>query len=187
RPGGRRIAAPRAPVPPFTPAHERLRVELRAFVATRLAPHAEEWEAAEWFPNEAFRWLADAGYLGLKFPSEYGGSGDTVAAAVLVEELARCGSGGVAAGLGAHAGIALPPIARFGTEAQRERYVEPGGRGELIAALAITEPGAGSDVAGLRTHARRVDGGYVVNGSKTFITGGVRADILVTAVKTTQD
>src|SRR6202042_1018336 len=80
--------APRAPVPPFTPAHERLRAEMRAFVATRLAPHAEEWEAAEWFPNEAFRWLADAGYLGLKFPAEYGGSGDAVAAAVLVEELA---------------------------------------------------------------------------------------------------
>src|SRR6202012_6293529 len=78
-------------------------------------------------------------------------------------------------------------IARFGTEAQRERYVEPGLRGELIAALAITEPGAGSDVAGLRTQARRVDGGYVVNGAKTFITGGVRADLLVTAVKTTQD
>jgi acyl-CoA dehydrogenase len=104
-----------------------------------------------------------------------------------VEELARCGSGGLAAGLGAHAGIALPPIARFGTAQQRERYVEPGRRGELIAALAITEPGAGSDVAAIRTHARRVDGGYVVNGSKTFITGGVRADILVTAVKTTQD
>ncbi|HTU95689.1 MAG TPA: acyl-CoA dehydrogenase family protein [Solirubrobacteraceae bacterium] len=171
--------APR-PTPPFTIEHERLRTEMRAFVARRLRPHADEWEAARWFPNDAFRWVADAGYLGL-------GLTDPVAAAVWVEELARCGSGGVAAGLGAHSGIALPPIARFGTAEQKARYVEPGRRGELIAALAITEPGAGSDVAGIRTQARRVDDGYVVNGSKTFITGGVRADILVTAVKTTQD
>jgi acyl-CoA dehydrogenase len=170
----------RAPVPPFTAEHERLRLDIRRFVTERLRPHAEEWEAAQWFPNDVFRWVCDAGYLGL-------GLSDPVAAAVWVEELARCGSGGLAAGLGAHTGIALPPIARFGTEAQRERYVARGLRGELIAALAITEPGAGSDVAGIRTQARRVDGGYVVNGSKTFITGGVRADILVTAVKTTQN
>jgi acyl-CoA dehydrogenase len=153
---------------------------MRAFVTQRLRPHADEWEAAGWFPNEVFGWVADAGYLGLGFE-------DPLAAAVWVEELARCGSGGLAAGLGAHTGIALPPIARFGTEEQKERYLAPGLRAELIAALAITEPGAGSDVAGIRTHARRVDGGYVVNGSKTFITGGVRADILVTAVKTTAD
>jgi acyl-CoA dehydrogenase len=170
----------RAPVPPFTAEHERLRLEIRRFVSERLRPHADEWEAAEWFPNEVFGWVAEAGYLGLGFD-------DPVAAAVWVEELARCGSGGVAAGLGAHAGIALPPIAKFGDHAQRERYLTPGLRGELIAALAITEPGAGSDVAGIRTQARRVDGGWVVNGSKTFITGGVRADILVTAVKTTED
>jgi acyl-CoA dehydrogenase len=177
----------RAPVPPFTAEHERLRLDIRGFVQERLRPHADEWEEAHWFPNEAFRWLADAGYLGLTFPPEYGGGGDTVAAAVFVEEMARCGSGGVAAGLGAHTGIALPPIAAFGTEEQKQRYLVPGLRAELVAALAITEPGAGSDVAGIRTHARRVDGGFLVNGAKTFITGGVRADILVTAVKTTQD
>ena len=177
----------RAPVPPFTAEHERLRLEIRRFVQERLRPHADEWEAAEWFPNEAFAWLAEAGYLGLRFGPEYGGRGDTVAAAVFVEEMARCGSGGLAAGLGAHTGIALPPIAAFGTDEQKERYLVPGLRGELIAALAITEPGAGSDVAWIRTHARRIDGGYLVNGSKTFITGGVRADILVTAVKTDTD
>ena len=104
---------------------------------------------------------------------------------MFVEELARCGSGGLAAGLGAHTGIALPPIERFGTEEQKQRWLVPGLRGELVAALAITEPGAGSDVAGLRTHATRVDGGWVVNGAKTFITGGVRADVLVCAVRTT--
>jgi acyl-CoA dehydrogenase len=174
----------RLPIPPFTPAHERLRTEVRAFVLRELRPHADEWEAAGWFPNEAFTALARAGYLGLTFPARYGGGDDTVAAAVFVEELARCGSGGVAAGLGAHSGIALPPIWTFGTEQQHERFLVPGLKGELIAALAITEPGAGSDVAAIRTQARRVEDGYVVNGAKTFITGGVRADILVTAVKT---
>jgi acyl-CoA dehydrogenase len=174
----------RAPIPPFTAEHEQLRAAMRTFVETRLRPHADEWEQAAWFPDEVFGWLAEAGYLGLKFPAEYGGGADPVAAAVFVEELARCGSGGVAAGLGAHAGIALPPILAFGTEAQKQRYLVPGLRGERIAALAITEPGAGSDVAGIRTHAQRVDGGFVVNGAKTFITGGVRAGILVTAVRT---
>ena len=106
---------------------------------------------------------------------------------MFVEELSRCGSGGLAAGIGAHSGIALPPIARFGTEEQKQRYLVPGIRGERIAALGITEPDAGSDVASIRTRARRTDGGFVVNGSKTFITGGVRADVIVTAVKTTED
>ena len=93
----------------------------------------------------------------------------------------------VAAGIGAHAGIALPPIWKFGTEEQKQRYLVPGIRGEKIAALAITEPDSGSDVASIRTHAQKVDGGYVVNGSKMFITGGVRADLIVTAVKTTPE
>jgi acyl-CoA dehydrogenase len=174
------IAAARRPIPPFTAGHEAMRGEMRTFIETRLRPHADEWEQAEWFPNEVFRWVAEAGYLGLGFE-------DAAAAAVWVEELARCGSGGLAAGLGAHSGIALPPIAKFGTEEQKERYLLPGLQGEQIAALAITEPGAGSDVAAIRTRAERVDGGFVVNGAKTFITGGVRADVLVTAVKTTAE
>src|SRR3712207_5973391 len=132
--------------------------------------------------------MAELGYLGLKYPEEYGGQGgDFVHESVLVEELSRCGSGGLAAGIGAHVGIATPPVWKFGTEEQKRRFLEPAIRGERIAALGITEPGAGSDVAGIRTHARRVDGGYVVNGSKTFITNGVRADFLVCACKTTQD
>lgn len=175
------------PIPPFTEEHEQFREAVRRFVETELRPHAAEWEEARWFPNDVFARLAEFGYLGLKFPAEYGGDGDPVADAVFVEELSRCGSGGVAAGIGAHAGIALPPIARFGTEAQKRRYLVPGIRGEKIAALAITEPDAGSDVASLRTRARKVEGGYVVNGSKTFITGGVRADLIVTAVKTTAE
>ena len=157
---------------------------MRRFVQTELRPHAREWEEARWFPNDVFGRLAELGYIGLKFPEQYGGDGDPVADAVFAEELAWCGSGGVAAGIGAHAGIALPPIWKFGTEQQKQRYLVPGIRGEKIAALAITEPDSGSDVASIRTHARRVDGGFVVNGSKMFITGGVRADVLVTAVRT---
>ena len=99
------------------------------------------------------RRLAELGYIGLKFPAEYGGDDDPVADAVFVEELAWCGSGGVAAGIGAHGGIAMPPIWKFGTEDQKQRYLVPGIRGETIGALAITEPDAGSDVASIRTHA----------------------------------
>src|ERR671912_1577272 len=102
-------------------------------------------------------------------------------------EPGRCGSGALAAGIGAHIGIATPPVWKFGTEDQKQRFLAPAIRGQRIAALGITEPGAGSDVAGIRTFARRVDGGYVVNGSKTYITNGVRADFVVTAVKTTQE
>jgi acyl-CoA dehydrogenase len=184
---GRAPAAARRPIPPFTDEHEELRRGVRRFVETELYPRAAEWERARWFPDEVFARCAELGYLGLKFPAEYGGDGDAVADAVFVEELARCGSGGLAAGIGAHTGIALPPIWKFGTEEQKQRYLVPGIQGGLIAALAITEPDAGSDVASIRTFARKVEGGYVVNGAKTFITGGVRADIVVTAVKTTAE
>jgi acyl-CoA dehydrogenase len=169
-----------APVPPFTERHEALRAEMRAFVEGELRPRADAWEAARWFPDEVFGWLAERGWLGLK----YGPDADWVADAVFAEELARCGSGGLAAGIGAHTSIATPPVAKFGTPEQHARWLEPAIRGEKIGALAITEPGAGSDVASVRTHARRVDGGWLVNGSKTFITNGVRADFYVTAVRT---
>jgi acyl-CoA dehydrogenase len=180
-------SATRLPIPPFTEEHEQFRETVRRFVRQRLAPHALEWEEKRWFPNDVFGWLAEQGYIGLKFPSKYGGDGDPVADAVFCEELAWCGSGGLAAGIGAHGGIALPPIWKFGTEEQKQRYLVPGIRGERIAALAITEPDTGSDVASIRTRAEKVDGGYVVNGAKMFITGGCRADVLVTAVKTTSE
>jgi acyl-CoA dehydrogenase len=181
-------AATRPPLPPFAERHEELRAEVRRFVAEELLPHAGEWERAGWFPNEVFARMGKLGLLGLKYPREYGGrGGDHLDDAVLSQELSGCGSGGVAAGIGAHVSIATPPVAQFGTEEQKERFLAPAIRGERIAALGITEPGAGSDVAGIRTFARRVDGGYVVNGSKTFITNGVRADFVVTAVKTTEE
>jgi alkylation response protein AidB-like acyl-CoA dehydrogenase len=181
-------AAARRPIPPFTQEHEDFRESVRRFVETELHPHAREWEDARWFPNEVFDRCAELGYLGLKYEEEYGGQGGGyVADAVFAEELARCGSGGVAAGIGAHTSIATPPIWKFGTEDQKQRYLVPAIRGEKIGALGITEPDAGSDVAGIKTTARKVDGGYVVNGSKMFITNGVRADFIVTAVKTTAE
>jgi acyl-CoA dehydrogenase len=178
----------RGVIPPFTDRHEDLRREISTFVAEELRPHAAEWEQAGWFPNEVFPRMGELGLLGLKYPREYGGrGGDHLDDAVLSEELSGCGSGGVSAGIGAHVSIATPPVAQFGTPEQKERFLRPAIRGERIAALGITEPGAGSDVAGIRTFARRVDGGYVVNGSKTYITNGVRADFVVTAVKTTEE
>ncbi|MDQ4040668.1 MAG: acyl-CoA dehydrogenase family protein [Actinomycetota bacterium] len=180
--------AVRRPPPPFAEEHEDFRQVVRRFVENELRPRAQEYEDAKWFPNEVFARCGELGYLGLKFEERYGGQGGGyVADAVWTEELARCGSGGLAAGIGAHASIALPPIWRFGTEEQKQRWLVPGIRGEKIGALGITEPDAGSDVAGIKTHARRVEGGWLVNGSKTFITNGVRADFVVTAVKTRQE
>ncbi len=174
------------PTPPFTEEHEELRAAARGFIERELAPHAQRWEDEEWFPDELFGKLAAQGLLGLKYPEEYGGQGgDYLHDAVLCEEMARIGSGGTAAGLGAHINIATPPIWKFGSEEQKQRYLAPAIRGERIGALGITEPGAGSDVAALRTNAEPSDGGWVVNGEKTYITNGVRADFIVTAVKTT--
>jgi acyl-CoA dehydrogenase len=174
--------------PPFTDEHEDLRTSARGFIERELTPYAQQWEEDRWFPDEVFPKLAAQGLLGLKYPEAYGGQGgDYLHEAVLIEELARTGSGGTAAGIGAHINIATPPIWKFGTEVQKQRYLLPAIAGEKIGALGITEPGAGSDVAALSTRAERVEGGWVVNGEKTYITNGVRANFIVTAVKTTPE
>jgi acyl-CoA dehydrogenase len=177
-----------AVTPPFDEEHEELRQTLRRFVDAELRPHVQDWEDAQWMPNDVFLRCGELGFLGLKYEQRYGGQGgDYLHEAVWAEELARCGSGGLGAAIGAHVNIATPPIWKFGTEEQKERWLVPAIKGEKIGALGITEPDAGSDVAGINTHAKRVDGGWIVNGSKTFITNGVRADFVVTAVKTTAD
>jgi len=179
----------RATLPPFNEEHEELRETVSRFVTKEIAPNVDEWEAAREFPRELFSRCAELGFLGLKFPEELGGQGGThLHDAVWVEELARSGgSGGVAAGLNAHTSIAMPPIFNFGTTEQKQRWLVPGIAGEKIGALGITEPGAGSDVASLATTARRDGDSYIVNGSKTFITNGVRADFLVCACKTSEE
>jgi alkylation response protein AidB-like acyl-CoA dehydrogenase len=178
----------RATLPPFGEEHEELRQTVARFVANEIAPNVEEWEAAREFPRELFGRCAELGFLGLKFPEQLGGQGGThLHDAVWVEELARSGgSGGVAAGLNAHTSIAMPPIFKFGTEEQKQRWLPAGIAGEKIGALGITEPGAGSDVASLATTAVRRGDSYLVNGAKTFITNGVRADFLVCACKTSE-
>ena len=179
----------RATLPPFTEEHEELRETVSRFVKSEIAPNVDEWEAAREFPRELFFRCAELGFLGLKFPEELGGQGGThLHDAVWVEELVRSGgSGGVAAGLNAHASIAMPPIFKFGTEEQKQRWLPAGIAGEKIGALGITEPGAGSDVASLKTTAVRHGDTYLVNGAKTFITNGVRADFLVCACKTSEE
>ncbi|MFW6067243.1 MAG: acyl-CoA dehydrogenase family protein [Myxococcota bacterium] len=165
--------------------HRALRTQIRKFAQKEIAPHALRWEEAEEFPRELYRAAAEAGVLGIGYPEAVGGGGGDVGhTLVAAEELVLAGqSVGTCVGLGSH-GIALPPIVRFGNPEQVERFVRPVLRGERIASLAITEPGGGSDVASLRTRAVRDGDAYVVNGSKTFITSGCRADLVTTAVRT---
>jgi acyl-CoA dehydrogenase len=171
----------------FTPDHEELRASARRWVQREVVPHVQAWEDAEWTPAAIFRRAGELGFLGLAYPVELGGQGGTpVHEAVFQQELARSGSAGFAAALGASMTIATPPILKFGTPEQQRRWVPGVLAGEEVAALAITEPGTGSDVAGVRTTARRVDGGFVVRGEKCYITGGVRAHRYVTAVKTSE-
>lgn len=171
-----------------TDEHRALREQARRWAATEIAPHAHEWEEAEEFPRELYRKAGETGNLGVAYPEHVGGAGgDATHMLVAAEEMILAGrSVGTCVGLGSHA-IALPPIVKHGSPEQHERFVRPALRGELISALAITEPGGGSDVASLRTRAVRDGDSYVVNGSKTFITSGCRADFVTTAVRTGGD
>ncbi|HSP81444.1 MAG TPA: acyl-CoA dehydrogenase family protein, partial [Myxococcaceae bacterium] len=151
--------------------HEAFRRTVRAVVEKELKPFAARWEEQEEFPRELFTRFAELGFLGLKYPEVHGGTeAGELYEAVLLEELGRCGSGGVAAGLAAQFTIATGPLHKYGTEDQKQRFLAPAIRGEKVGALGITEPDAGSDVAGLRTTARREGDCYTVNGSKTYIT-----------------
>lgn len=168
-----------------TPERLALRRMAREFVAREIAPHMAEWETAGELPRELHRKAAAAGLLGVAFPEEVGGGGgDAIDSAIVTEELLNAGgSTGVGASLFTH-GIALPHIVANGSPQLIDRYVRPTLAGELIGSLGVTEPDAGSDVAGLRTRAVRDGDSYVVNGAKTFITSGVRADFVTTAVRT---
>jgi citronellyl-CoA dehydrogenase len=171
----------------FTEEHEALRDSIRSFVERELAPHADEWEETT-FPDSVFRRMGELGFLGLSMPEAYGGQGgDYFCNLVLAEELARAHSGGMAMGLAVHTDMATPPILQFGTEEQKRHYLVPSIRGEKISCLGITEPDAGSDVAGIRTRAVRDGDEWVINGSKTYITNGHRADFIVLVTKTDPD
>lgn len=165
--------------------HAQLREQARRFAKTEIAPHAHAWEEAEEFPRELYGKLAETGLMGVAYPEAWGGGGGDISHALAIsEELIVHGTSvGTVVGLGSHA-IALPPIVAFGTDAQKERFIRPVLAGEAIAALAISEPGCGSDVAAIATKAKRDGDHYVVDGAKTFITSGTRADFVTTAVRT---
>jgi alkylation response protein AidB-like acyl-CoA dehydrogenase len=171
----------------FTDEHEQLRESIRAFVLKELRPHAAEWERST-FPNWVFPRMGELGLLGLSFPEAYGGQGgDYPCNLVLAEEIVHADCGGLAMGLAVHTDMATPPIVAFGTEAQKQAYLVPAIRGQKISCLGITEPDAGSDVAGIKTRAVRDGDEWVINGSKTYITNGHRADFIVLVTKTDPD
>jgi acyl-CoA dehydrogenase len=168
----------------FSAEHEAFRAAVRRFVAAEIAPHVGEWDEAGTFPRALYRRAAEVGLIGIGYPEALGGTpADVFFSIAAAEEVARAGCGGVQASLGSH-GIALPPIVAHGSAELQQRVVPPVLRGEKIAALCITEPGGGSDVAALKTTALRDGDHYVVNGEKTFITSGMRADFLTVAVRT---
>lgn len=169
----------------FDPSHQMVRDSVRRFVEREILPDINAWEEAESFPRELYQKAGAAGILGIGYPEALGGSheGDVFAKVAASEELMRCGSGGLVAGLGS-LDIGLPPIVKWARPEVRERVVPQVLSGEKICALAITEPGGGSDVANLQTRAVRDGEFYRVSGSKTFITSGVRADFYTVAVRT---
>ncbi len=168
----------------FGKEHDLVRGAIKDLVKKEILPYVDEWEEAGEFPIELYKKAAEIGFLGLCYPEEYGGTpGDVFLKIVATEEIMRSGSGGLAASLGS-LDIAIPPIVHLGTEEQKQKFVVPVIAGEKIAALGITEPSGGSDVANLKTTAEKKGDYYIVNGSKTFITSGYRADQLTCAVRT---
>ena len=171
----------------FTEEHDRLRESIGSFVVKELTPHAAEWEETT-FPDSVFHRMGELGFLGLSMPEEYGGQGgDYYCNLVLAEEITRSESGGLAMGVAVHTDMATPPVHLFGTEEQKQRYLVPAIAGQKISCLGITEPDAGSDVSGIKTRAVRDGDDYVINGSKTYITNGHRADFIVLVTKTDPD
>jgi acyl-CoA dehydrogenase len=168
-------------------SHELFRKSCLRFAQEKIAPHVVEWEEAGLFPRELYREAAQAGILGAGFPEALGGGGgDLVHGLVGAEALLSGGSSGVVAGLGS-LGIALPPVINLGSDEQKQRFVPPVVAGEKIAALAITEPGTGSDVSGITTRAVRDGKDYRITGSKLFITSGVRADYVSVLARTSPE
>lgn len=171
----------------FTQEHEDLRESMTDWVKKELYPHRNEWEETKW-PDSAMQRAGELGYLGLCFPEEYGGQGgDYYYSLVRAEALSHSANGGLGMGFAVQTDMVLPPVHLLGTEEQKQKYLAPGIRGERIGALGITEPGAGSDVAGIRTTAILDGDEYVINGSKTFITNAARADFMVLVTKTDPD
>jgi alkylation response protein AidB-like acyl-CoA dehydrogenase len=170
----------------FEPEHDDFRESVRRFLAEEVAPHHDTWEAEGLMPHELFGKAAEVGMLAMAVPEEFGGLGldDFRFNQVIIEEAAYAGVTGEGLGITLHNDICLPYFLEYCTPAQQERWLPGIADGSLVTAVAMTEPGIGSDLASMTTSAIREDGHYVVNGSKTFITNGINADLVITAVKT---
>jgi alkylation response protein AidB-like acyl-CoA dehydrogenase len=174
-----------SPHPIFTPEHDELRASVRRFVDTELRPHVDDWEDAGLFPDEVFRRAGELGFLGLHYPERWGGAGgDLAAEVVFIEELSKAGCGAIAMALGVQTDMATPALAEFGSDEQREHYLRPAIAGTKIAAIGITEPDAGSDVAGISTNGVRDGDVWRISGAKLYITNGARADFMTCVVQT---
>ena len=169
----------------FSEEHELLRTQVRRFVETEIKPHALAWEEQGYVPREVLRRMGALGFFGIRYPARYGGSEmDALATVVLAEELGRSTFSGVATTALVHSEMASIHLFRAGSEAQKELWMPRIISGEVITAVAVTEPDAGSDVKAIRTFARRDGDSYVIDGAKMFITNGVHADLYCVAAKT---
>jgi len=170
--------------PIFNDEHRAIRKTIREFVLKELTPHAEEWEEAQDFPSAVFRRMGELGFLGVHYPEEYGGQGgDYLCGVVLAEEMMGCLSGGVAMSIGVQTDMVCALLHKVGSESIKERFLKPALAGEYIGCLCITEPDAGSDVASIRTTNEPDGDHFVINGQKTFITNGVRADFAIVVTR----
>lgn len=172
----------------FKEEHNILRESLKRFVENEIVPHVDQWEEERYIPKDLFKRMGDMGYLGIRHPVEYGGSGgDIFMTIVFAEELARCRSCGLSCAVTSHTDMGSPHLAQAGSADQKEKYLRPIISGEKICAITVTEPDAGSDVAGIKTTARKDGDSYILNGSKVFITNGYHGDILFVAAKTSPE
>lgn len=174
--------------PPFTEEHSMIRETVRKFVQAEIAPHTEEWDDAGIFPREIFKKAANLGLFGIRIDPKWGGSGlDWWATTAYLEGFSYCNNGGVSMAMFVQSDITLPVLAELGTEEQKEEFLRPAVAGDKIAALGISEPGGGSDVAALKTRARIEGKELVISGQKLWITNGTRADFIILAVRTGEE
>ena len=173
----------------FTKEHDQVRKALRDFINKEINPHIDEWEEAGMAPlHDIFKKMGDLGFLGIRFDPKYGGEGlDYWYDTLFLEELGHIHSGGVPMAIAVQTHMATPAIEEFGSEYLKENYLRPAIKGDLVGAIAVTEPDAGSDVAGLKTTAKKDGDSYIINGSKTFITNGVQADFLTLLARTSDE
>jgi acyl-CoA dehydrogenase len=182
------LAALTAPSRYFTEEHEIFREQVRNFVDKEIVPHIDQWEEEQLFPKSLYRRMGELGFLGIRYPEKYGGSnGDIWMTLVFCEELCRCLAFGLPMSVLVHTDMSSTHIARYGTEEQKRQYLVPMITGEKVCAIGVSEPAAGSDVAGIQTTAVRDGDSYVINGAKIFITNSVHADVFCVAAKTQKD